>query len=262
MLLDTLEWGSEGAGERIVCIHGLTQHAGVFRPLGEEQAGRGRSVLAVSLRGHGGSPVEPPWDLGTHVDDVLETLAASGVERAIVVGHSYGGLVAAALAARAPEKVTALALLETPGKVPPAHALRAIEIERLDWSFATVEGATEAMMMSDVMTNPPRDVITAFVKDDVRRGPDGRFRFRFSRGASVVAWNEMTLAPPPVAEVPTLLVRAATPLVDATERLAEYEERLGDRVSLVEVPNGHNVLWEAPAETLGAIDSFIEEVAA
>ena len=261
MLLDTLEWGSHhAAADRIVCIHGLTQHAGVYSQLGEQQAAHGQAVLAVSLRGHGGSGVNPPWSLGTHVDDVLETIREAGIERATIVGHSFGGIVAAALAAKAPREVDALALLETPGRLPPQHALRAIEIERLDWSFATIEGAIEAMMSGDVMTRPPRDVVTAFVKDDVRRGPDGRYRFRFSRGASVVAWNEMTMQPPEIANLPTLLVRAASPLVDVSERTHEYEATLGDQLTMVEVPNGHNVLWEAPTETLSAVDSFIKEV--
>ena len=35
--------------------------------------------------------------------------------------------------------------------------------------------------------------------DDVRKGPDGRFRFSFCPGAAVVAWSEMTLPAPPIA---------------------------------------------------------------
>jgi lipase len=256
MVLNTRRWGPDKA-EPIVCIHGLSHHAGVFEDLGNHLAAQGHSVLGVDLRGHGDSGREPPWNTETHARDVIETLDDAGVERAVWIGHSYGGRVSATLAAGEPDRTRGLALLETSLQIAPDRALRAIEIERLDWSFATVDGATEAMLASDLMIAAPRDVVAAFVKDDVRKGPDGRFRFRVSPGAVVVAWSEMTLPPPPIAQTPTLLICAAKPLADSAERDAGYREALGDLQWRVEVPNGHNVLWEAPAETLAAIDDFI-----
>jgi lipase len=259
MLLKTRQWGPDSS-DRIACIHGLTQHGGVFDALGQHLASRGHSVIAVDLRGHGGSGAEPPWNTETHARDVIETLDNAGVERVLWVGHSYGGRVAATLAATETERTGALALLETPLRVAPDRALRAIEIERLDWSFATVDGAIEAMLASELMPAAPRDIVEAFVKGDVRRGPDGRFRFGFSPGAAVVAWSEMTLPAPPIAQTPTLLVCAAKPLADTSERDQRYKEALGDLQVRVEVPNGHNVLWEAPAETLSAVDGLIARV--
>ncbi len=256
MLLETRQWGGE-KGLRIVCIHGLTQHSGVFEPLGRSLAAAGHSVIGVDLRGNGRSKPEPPWNADTHARDVIETLDSAGVERAIWIGHSYGGRVAATLAAAEPDRSEGLVLLETPFEVSPERALRAIEIERLDWSFATVDGAIQAMLSSDLMVAPPREAVEAFVRDDVRRGPDDRFRFRFSPGATVAAWNEMTMPPPPVARIPTLLLSAAKPLTDPGERDRLYAEELGDLQTSVEVPNGHNVLWESPAETFAAIDDFL-----
>ncbi len=256
MLLETRIWGPDKPS-RIVCLHGLTQHAGVFEPLGERLAAQGHSVLALDLRGHGDSGSEPPWSTATHASDVLETVEAAGVERAIWVGHSFGGRVAATIAAAEPERTAGLALLEAPSQIAPDRALRAIEIERLDWSFATVEGATQAMLSSELLSAAPREVVAAFVANDVCRGPDGRFRFRFSPGAAVVAWSEMTLPPPPVATTPTLLVCAAEPLAGTSERDRLYSEELGELQTRVEVPNGHNVLWESPEETLAAIEDFV-----
>jgi lipase len=259
MLLNTHQWGPEGPN-RIVCIHGLTQHGGVFDALGQRLATLGHSVLGVDLRGHGESDAEPPWNTDTHAQDVIETLDEIGVELALWIGHSYGGRVAATLAATEVGRTQGVALLESPGQVPPAIAHQAIETERLDWSFATVDGAVEAMLSSGLMVAPPRDVVADFVREDVRRGPDGRFRFRFSPGAVVVAWSEMTLPPPPVAHTPTLLLTAATPLMETGERDARYSEQLGELQRRVEVPNGHNVLWEAPVESLSAIEEFVARV--
>ena len=47
------------------------------------------------------------------------------------------------------------------------------------------------------------------------------------------------------------------PLYDSSVQIARYEEELGDLLAVVRVPNGHNVLWESPAETIGAIEDFL-----
>jgi lipase len=256
VLLQTRHWG-DPAGEAVVCLHGVTQHGGVFEEVGRRLAAAGHPVLAVDLRGHGASGREPPWSTGTHAADVLETLDAAGIETATWVGHSFGGRIAAALAANASERTRRLILLDPGLEVPPQRALRSAEIERLDWSFATVDGALNALLSSESVVAAPRETIDAFVRDDLRKGPDGRFRFSFCPSAAVVAWSEVTLPAPALALVPTLLVRAEIPLYDAAALVARYTEELGDLLIEVTVPNGHNVLWEAPRETRAAIESFL-----
>lgn len=257
MLLKTHHWGAAGP-ERVVCFHGVAQHGGIFDEMGKRLAALGHSVLAVDLRGHGESDREPPWSTGAHVGDVLETLDAEGVERATWVGHSFGGLLAAALAAESAELTQGVALLDPGLGVPPERALRSAEIERLDWSFATVDGALNALLSNEAIVASPRDVVAAFVKDDVRKGPDGRFRFSFCPSTVVTAWSEMTLPAPSIARVPTLLVTAEKPLFDGSRQRRRYEEELGDLLTRVDVPNGHNVLWESPRETIEAVEQFLE----
>jgi pimeloyl-ACP methyl ester carboxylesterase len=259
MVLKTRKWGSPSA-DSVVCLHGVTQNGSVFASLGEGLAAKGHSVVAVDLRGHGDSGNAPPWNTATHVQDLLETLDAEGVERATWIGHSFGGLVAAALAAEAAERTQGLVLLDPGLEVPPERALRSAEIERLDWSFASVDGALNALLSNEAIVASPREVVAAFVKDDVRKGPDGRFRFRVCPSAVVVAWSEMTLPAPPITRVPTLLVTAEKPLFDGSRLRQRYEEELGELLTKVDVPNGHNVLWESPRETIEAVERFLEPV--
>lgn len=261
MVLKTRRWGPED-GSPVVCLHGIAQHGAVFERLGERLATKGHATIAVDLRAHGESGREPPWDTQTHVEDVLETAAEIGVDSATWVGHSFGGRVAATLAAGSPDRVRSLVLLDPGLAVPPQRAMRSAEVERLDWSFATVDGAVNALLSNDSMVVPPTEEISAFVRDDVRKGPDGRFRFRFSPGAAVVAWSEVSRQPPPIAALPTLLVRAEVPLYDADGQLARYRGELGDLLTEVTVPNGHNVLWEAPEETIAAVEGFLDRTAA
>lgn len=260
MILNTRRWGSADP-EGVVCIHGVAQHGGVFEELGKRLAANGHSVVAVDLRGHGESGNEPPWNLDTHVHDVEETVRGLGVERVTWVGHSFGGLIAAALAAAAPEWTQSLVLLDPGVEVPPARALRSAEIERLDWSFATVDGAVNALLSNEAIVASPREVVAAFAEKDLQKGPDGRFRFSFCPSTVVTAWSEMTLPAPPVARVPTLLAIAEVPLYDSSRQQQRYEEELGDLLTKVAVPNGHNVLWESPRETLGAVERFLEPAA-
>ena len=260
MILNTRRWGPQGT-EAVVCVHGVAQHGGIFGDLGNRLAGQGHPVVAVDLRGHGDSGREPPWNTEAHVADLSDTLDSLGIERATWVGHSFGGRLAAAAAAGAPGRTAALALLDPGFEVNPAMALQSAEIERLDWSFATADGALNAVLSNGAMVAPDRELVAAYVKDDIREGPDGRLRFRFSPSAAVVAWNEVTLPAPPIAQVPTLLVIAEVSLIIAGALKPRYREALGDLLTEVTVPNGHNLLWESREETISAIEQFLGRAA-
>jgi lipase len=257
MLLHTRRWGFPRA-EAVVCIHGAAQHAGVFEPLGKRLAARDQFVVAVDLRGHGESGREPPWNTESHVEDVLATMDELGIEHATLIGHSYGGLVAATLAASAEGRVDRLVLLDPGIELPPAQALKYAEIDRLDWSFSTPEGALNALLSSDRIVAAPRETVAAFVTDDVQPGPDGLLRFSYSPATAVVLWSEVTRAAPPIAQLPTLLVRPASSFIDRRAQDRRYRDALGPALTVAPVPNGHNVLWEAPTETALAIESFLD----
>jgi lipase len=261
MRLHTREWGPVG-GDRAVCVHGLTQHGGIFADLAGRLVDEGFGVAAVDLRGHGASDREPPWNTEAHVADLLETAAELGIERATWIGHSFGARMIAALAAREPERVDRLVLLDPGFSVPPRAALASAEVERLDWSFASVESAANALLSSDSVVASSKEVVTAYVESDLKPGPDGRLRFRFSPAAAVVAWSEMTLPSPPVAQLPTLLVRPVVSTLSSREDDRRYREELGSLLTMAAVPNGHNVLWESPRETEAAILGFIAKTPA
>jgi lipase len=220
-------------------------------------ASRGQRALAVDLRGHGGSPGGPPWDLATHVDDVAESTAAAGIDRAVYIGHSYGAVIAAQMAVSHPQRVDALVLLDPPFQLPSRRALASAAIAAQDWSFETVAGAVEAVLASDAVVSPREDVVTAYVARDLRVGSDGRYRFGYRPEAAAAIWREMTTVSPPIAQLPTMLVRPAQSFVDSSAHDRRYRESLGDLVEIGTVPGGHNLLWESPEETSLAIAEFL-----
>lgn len=71
-----------------------------------------RRALAIDLRGHGRSPPAASFAVDAAASDVAAALAARGVERFVLVGHSWGGAVAAAVAGAHPERVAGLLLLD------------------------------------------------------------------------------------------------------------------------------------------------------
>jgi lipase len=254
-----LHSSDRGPGERgvVFCVHGLAQHGGIFGGLAKRLAPSGYRVIAVDLRGHGASGYEPPWNLETHVGDLLETADALGVDTATWIGHSFGGRILATLAARAPQRVERLALLDPGMALPADQALAGAERDRQDWSFATPEGAANALASSPSVVATPPETIAAYVAEDLVRGSDGRLRFRYCPSALVTAWSEMALPPPVVAQVPTLLVRPVASAAHTGPQDLRYRRELGPLLKMVAVPNGHNVLWEAPAETTQAIVDFL-----
>lgn len=109
----TTSWG-RGSGTDLVLLPGagatLTEWFTVAEPLGAH-----RRCHAVDFIGDPGLSV-PGRDRIRSVDDVLEwlqtTLASLRADRPILVGHSYGAMVALAFALRHPEQVSGLVLLD------------------------------------------------------------------------------------------------------------------------------------------------------
>jgi lipase len=89
MRLHVHDWGAADAPP-LVCLHGVTSWGGRFRRLAEERLGAFH-VFAFDLRGHGMSDWEPPWNLGAHTADLVDTLDVLNLDRVDIVGHSFGG---------------------------------------------------------------------------------------------------------------------------------------------------------------------------
>ncbi len=99
-----ISYESAGAGDPpLVFVHGWCCDRSYFAPQYAHFAAR-HTVVSLDLRGHGTSdhpaPGEVAYDIDAFADDVLAVAAAAGAHRPVVVGHSMGGLVALACAAR------------------------------------------------------------------------------------------------------------------------------------------------------------------
>lgn len=109
-----LHYTAMGAGpQAIVLTHGLASSEGVWAAQVAALAPRYR-VLTWDLRGHGQSAANPaPCSIADLAGDLRRVLDAAGVERAVVLGHSAGGVVALRFALDHPERARALVLVGT-----------------------------------------------------------------------------------------------------------------------------------------------------
>jgi pimeloyl-ACP methyl ester carboxylesterase len=105
----------------VLAIHGITSSSHTWVAVSRALAGR-RTLAAVDLRGRGRSNQLPePFGLPAHVADMVAVLDALRLERALIVGHSLGAYIAAALAVEHPERVAGLILVDGALPIPGAR---------------------------------------------------------------------------------------------------------------------------------------------
>jgi lipase len=257
--LQSYEWGERGSPV-VACLHGITSHGRHFAKLAERLAARFH-VVALDLRGHGGSEYEPPWNLEQHVEDALDTLQEHGLvdEPIRWIGHSFGGRVAFEVAAASPEAVERLVLLDPALLISGNAALNGAEAARVDRSYASFEEAIDRRFEESRLSRAPRELLEEELREHLFAHRDGRWRYRYLQSAVIAAYGEMSREPSPfeLARVPTLLVLGEESYIPYDHLLDAHTAVLGDALEVVRVPGGHTVLWDAFDETVAALERFL-----
>jgi len=105
----------EPAGSPVLLLHGFPQFWWAWRHQMPVLAAAGHRVVAMDLRGYGGSDKTPRgYDPFTLAGDVAGVVQALGLGRAALVGHGWGGYVAWAAAVLHREQVTSVATVSAP----------------------------------------------------------------------------------------------------------------------------------------------------
>ncbi|AQZ61705.1 alpha/beta hydrolase fold [[Actinomadura] parvosata subsp. kistnae] len=214
-------------------------------------------VIRVDLLGHGRSakPGDRGYGTGDQARRVGEALDRLGVERAVVAGHSSGGVVATALAEQRPGLVTALALINTgpsldaylapqsaaispaqwppsdkqlrdfassgfsrPGYQVPREMLDEVRLMTFHTLTATMQGTTEYLKQGPLparLAALGKPLLVLFGADDRRWDPASAGDYRVVPGATVELLPG--LGHTPIMEDPE---RTAAPLLAFTARQA------------------------------------------
>ena len=209
------EWGRPDRAA-IVMLHGLGSSGASWRYAASLLGDRFR-IVAVDLRGHGGSSWARDYSFETMRNDVVRLLDAIGFYGVILVGHSMGGLVAYLLAATRPDLVRALVLADVPTPDP---------------------------------ANPPREVPLRGSPDDTS---DWRAISQVRRWRNNPPQEWWQLAEHIVC--PTLVI-GPTESHLPQDRLAELARRI-PRGEFVAVEGGHNLHEDRPSQFDIAVEPFL-----
>ena len=180
-----LEWGHARV-PAVVCLHGGGQTAYMFEQLGAALAGRFH-VLAWDFADHGDSDPFPADLERGHLDrhllaaDAPPLCAEFGVERAVFVGASMGGIVSVTVAAAAPELVGGVVLLDVGHRLETAGVRRIRDFLSAHESFADLDEAAAAI----ATYLPGREVTKGRLTRNLRQRSDGRWVWKHGLGRRI-----------------------------------------------------------------------------
>jgi pimeloyl-ACP methyl ester carboxylesterase len=244
-----------GGGDAVLMIHGLGGTSNTWTPL--LPAFARFTTLRLDLPGSGRSHrVEGKLSIDRFMQAALRILAASGQERAHLVAHSLGTIVAMHLAAREPRTVRSLALFG-PLLAPPDAARATI---RARGDKARSEGAAGMQAIADALvqsvlateTKAKRHAAVAFVRESLmRQDADG-----YARTCDALA--EAQAADVSRIACPTLLVTGDQDIVAPPQAVRALGERIAG--SQIEVLRGcgHWEPVEKPDECIELLRRFYQ----
>lgn len=243
---------SLGSGSPVVMVHGmlLGTMASWYLTAAPALARRHRVIL-YDLRGHGLSARVPSgYDVATMTDDLEAVVDDVAGEAAVVVGHSYGGVLALEFALRRPDRVRRVVVVEAP--------LPASRLEELDESFRQT-----ALAANDTRT---QDAALEMLPDVVReRLAGGRRRRRFADSMRFLATSTLYHDMRHAEDIPDGVLAGLRPPLLAIYGTRSSLRSVGQRLArvvpgarLVELDGGHFLPLEATDALAAAIGAFID----
>ena len=243
----------------VVFIHGVLNDHSVWILQSRHFANHGWNVLAIDLPGHGRSGGKAPTTVQSAAQSIVALLDAVGVSKAILIGHSFGSLIALHAAAEHPSRVSQLVMVGTayPMRVSPAlleNSLNAPEkaIHMVNvFSHSTLApppsalgpgtwllGGSKALMRRVLASNPHENIFNiGFKACD-----------QYDQGEAAMA--KVTC--------PTLFLLGQKDQM-TSPKAAQSLIRLAQDGQVAQVNAGHQLMVEAPEEALKAMISFCKK---
>ena len=239
-------------------IHGVLCDHSVWALQSRYMANHGWNVLAIDLPGHCKSGGEAPASVEAAASFIGQLMDAAGLQKAALIGHSWGSLIAMQAAAQLGARISHLVLVGTaaPMKVSPVlldlavnapdkaiHMVQTFSRATLappngagSWVFSAGTALGKRVLASNSQTNL---LHSGFVACD-----------SYSGGEAAMA----------ALQCPVLFVLGEQDQMTppkAAKSLLEAAKAAGKSVKLQTIPNGHNQMTESPDETLFAIRDFL-----
>ena len=245
----TADHAIDPAKRTVVFVHGAGLDHSWFGLQSRYFGYHGRNVLAVDLPGHGRSGGAPIATIAAMADWLFKALTRLKIEKAALVGHSMGALVALESAVRHAARVERIALISVayPMKVGEPYLEAARRNERSAFDMSTIWGHAASvplganpnpgMWMYGDMLARLRRLAPGVLHTDLKACNDYAFDGRVECPALFILGSRDVMTPP----------RNAKALID----------KIPQAKTVVVEGSGHALMAEAPDQTLDALIDFL-----
>ena len=257
-----LAWGQPGR-RGLVFVHGGGAHAHWWTHVAARFAKDFR-VVAVDLSGHGDSDHRGRYQFEQWTEEVLAVAGDGDIAgKPVVVGHSMGGFVTIATAARHVDRVAGVVVCDSPVTEPDpeVQSFRLREAFGKPRTYATVEDA-----LARFRTVPPQanylDYVVDYVARRSLRPADGGWQWKFDR--RIFEQFSQTMRGVALPYLPQVrcrfaLLRSEHGLVTADIGQSMYDA-LGRVAPVVELPEaGHHAMLDQPLVLLTALRTLFAD---
>ena len=248
------------AAEPLVLVHGFGASTYSWRFVAPELSQQYRTI-AIDLAGFGAT--ERPNDFAAYTREgqvamLLGVLDALGIERAHWVGHSYGGALSLTIAARHPERVRSLILIDSAAPTYPEARRRRFARSRVITRLALALSLRESFVR--------RGLAASYFDDSLATAETAAEYLARLRVEGVAAAYRGLTAPNPNPGPPVDLTKIETPTLMIWGEQDELVAVEGARVAAAQMPNaklvelpqtGHSPMEERPTEVLGLAFEFL-----
>ncbi|MCG8490436.1 MAG: alpha/beta hydrolase [Sneathiellales bacterium] len=252
----------------ILCLSGLTRNSGDFDRFAERYS-KDRIVYALDYRGRGNSDYDPHYqnyNPQTYLGDIFSFLNHQGIEKALFVGTSLGGMLTMGFAGLAKQYIHAVLLNDVGPEIASSGESRIAGYVGQDVRFPSIEEAARAQKEQYLGAYPDvpdeewlRMAKPAFILDQTAGNYRPNYDLAIGKALAEQLTGEEKIDLWPFFEglkdIPTLALRGALSDVLSEETFAKMLDIHPDMETLVLQNRGHVPLLDEP-EALAIMDPF------
>ena len=254
------------SGLPVLWVHGLAHHGQVWNDV-IARTQLDHPMLQMDLRGHGDSgwSIHGRYQVNDHASDILRVLDGLEIEKAIIVAHSLGGHAAILATALGPDRVEALALVDT-GPALNMHGLEQVT-EGIAGALRSYESLAAFRSTLDIQYPlAPESALDQLATHSLVQRIDGRFEPRLDPGLLATGltpqamhrleqdlWMGLSNI-----KAPTLIVRGAHSSLLPADTVQRMREQISGATQSITIEGaGHSIMLDAAEPLARALVSFV-----